>query len=935
MKHLRTALALLLCLCLLSGLMPAAFAEEDEPLFLWEEEASEPAAEEPAPTDAETPAEEEEPLFVFEKDPDAAEAGASDEEKQDGQTDEKEEEESEKEAEKLDENAGPIAISARNFPDERFRTYIAGHFDTDGDGYLDPNERDAVTEIHCTFAENFVGIGYFPELEVLDCGSGRFSSLDLSSLPKLRELHCVTCTSLTELDLSGNLELESLDCSGCGITSLYLVQHQKLRYLSCDNNPLEWLNITGLCRNLEYLSCNSCGLSALNLGYNTKITQLYCMMNNISSLNLLNLSDLRTLSVQYNCLSALDLSNQENLEYFYCYGNDFTALDLSGCPKLRCFGCGNTTLNFLTFSGNTLLEELSCHCPAGNNLPLGSLVNLKKLDLTRCGLTSLDISKNTALTELYVTGNRLSALNVSKAPALKNAVLNGRRTIVEPELEDEGDPYYIFEDGSGCLSVDMGVTLTPADPNIGKPVITTQPHYSYVNQGETAKIEISAKDASGYQWQYSKNDGKSWYDSPAEGNKTAVLKVPATLSRYRYQYRCLVSNSTGTTISDPVTFYFTRKPIVTKNPENITAAQGETATFYIWVENADGIPHYQWQYSKDDGKTWYNSPLASRDSLSVSCLDVPATTGRNGYQYRCIVSNDAGKDTSTGGTLTVVAKPVITAQPKDTSAAASTTATFTVKATGANAWQWQYSKDGGKTWYNSPAEGNKTATLKVSVNAGKNGYQYLCIVSNVSGGVTSSTNSKAAVLTVKSAKPQILTHPANVSIAGGKKASFSVTASGTGLSYQWQYSKNAGASWADSPAEGNKTATLKVDATASRNGYQYRCIVTNSAGSTDSSPATLTVTGVKPNILVQPKNVSAAVNTKAIFTVAAGGAGLSYQWQYSKNSGKTWYDSPAEGNKTASLKVPVSAYKNGYQYRCIVTNSIGSTDSSPATLTVK
>ena len=45
-----------------------------------------------------------------------------------------------------------------------------------------------------------------------------------------------------------------------------------------------------------------------------------------------------------------------------------------------------------------------------------------------------------------------------------------------------------------------------------------------------------------------------------------------------------------------------------------------------------------------------------------------------------------------------------------------------------------------------------------------------------------------------------------------------------------------------SGATGCKTATLSIEATAGRNGYQYRCVITDATGATvNSSAATLTV----------------------------------------------------------------------------------------------
>ena len=76
----------------------------------------------------------------------------------------------------------------------------------------------------------------------------------------------------------------------------------------------------------------------------------------------------------------------------------------------------------------------------------------------------------------------------------------------------------------------------------------------------------------------------------------------------------------------------------------------------------------------------------------------------------------------------------------------------------------------------------------------------------------------------------------------GKTAKFTVAASGTGLEYRWQWSKDGGSTWKDctSATTGYNAATLQVNTTG-RSGYKYRCKVSNSNGTTTSSVATLTV----------------------------------------------------------------------------------------------
>ena len=89
----------------------------------------------------------------------------------------------------------------------------------------------------------------------------------------------------------------------------------------------------------------------------------------------------------------------------------------------------------------------------------------------------------------------------------------------------------------------------------------------------------------------------------------------------------------------------------------------------------------------------------------------------------------------------------------------------------------------------------------------------------------------------------IITQPADKSVIEGETATFTVNATGNEpLSYQWQQNMN-GSGWTDITGEINATYTTGKT-TMDMNGTQYRCVVSNSAGSVISDPATLTVAHV-------------------------------------------------------------------------------------------
>ena len=92
------------------------------------------------------------------------------------------------------------------------------------------------------------------------------------------------------------------------------------------------------------------------------------------------------------------------------------------------------------------------------------------------------------------------------------------------------------------------------------------------------------------------------------------------------------------------------------------------------------------------------------------------------------------------------------------------------------------------------------------------------------------------------ASVSITAQPEDVTVPAGATATFTVAATGNGLTYQWQYRTSERASWVNTVLNGNKTAELSFVTEARFNKRQYRCIVKDANGNTlESTPAILTV----------------------------------------------------------------------------------------------
>ena len=273
-------------------------------------------------------------------------------------------------------------------------------------------------------------------------------------------------------------------------------------------------------------------------------------------------------------------------------------------------------------------------------------------------------------------------------------------------------------------------------------------------------------------------------------------------------------------------------PSILTQPKSRTAEESDSVDFTVIA--VGGSLKYQWYYRTSSTGEWKKS---SGTGATTKTLSVEAKSYRSGYQYRCRVSNDAGYRYSSAATLTVLAKPAVTTQPKSQSAAEGKTVKFTVAATGGSLkYQWYYRTSSTGEWKKSSGTGATTKTLSVEAKSYRSGYQYRCRVSNTKGYKYSS----AATLTVV-AKPSITTQPSSKTVSAGTTVKFTVKATGGDLNYQWYYRTSSSGTWTKCTGTGATTATLTVEAKSFRSGYQYRCRVSNAAGYKYSSAATLTV----------------------------------------------------------------------------------------------
>lgn len=483
--------------------------------------------------------------------------------------------------------------------------------------------------------------------------------------------------------------------------------------------------------------------------------------------------------------------------------------------------------------------------------------------------------------------------------------------------------------GAYCISWDPMYLRVVTDP----PQIAKQPMSVTVNVGERATFMSDATVGVGpwdgsipagsglngtVKWQKRSvvsavfNTG-DWVDLPLplEGYfRLQYTTPPTTASDTGYLYRMVITNSLGTTASEPALLTVVddlSPPVIAGQPADINVVAGSTASFVATV--AGGMPmNYQW---RKDGT---NIPGANSATYTLNNVSAADEAG-----YDLVVTNRSGVATSNVARLTVTASnqpllPQILAAPASITVAEGNAANFAVAVSGTGPFTYQWLKDG------SPIVGGTSAAFGISPVALSDAGQYRVRITNAAGSVTSAP----AVLSVTQATgaptaAAIVMSPIGLAVAPGSGATLAVAVTGTApFTYQWMRNGSV-VPGATGPMLNFPTATA-LDA------GQYTVTVSNAVNSVTSAPAQLVLIGA-PTIIAPPNNATAGEAQTATFGVTATGDALRYQWL---RNGSAIAGATASTYTTPSLVIG----DNGAAYSVIVYNTAGVVVSTTATLTV-
>ncbi len=465
----------------------------------------------------------------------------------------------------------------------------------------------------------------------------------------------------------------------------------------------------------------------------------------------------------------------------------------------------------------------------------------------------------------------------------------------------------------GVPAVSTQATLTVNDPI----VITTQPSPTTACIGTNTSLNVVASPASGltYQWHFDADGAPVAFVDV--GMNSPALPVNGVVAGNAGTYYCSISNACGqVATTNQVIFTVPVSTSITTHPAGTTVCEGTTVN--LAVTAAGTALTYQW--FKDANPVPLSDDVVIKNSNSAT-LTLSAVTPAYSGNYRVKVTGTCYDETSAPDAEVVVKQKVaISSQPVSITRCSGSDASFSVVATGdISGYQWQFDAAGAPVAFvnvgtNAP---DYTIVAPTALDAGN----YRCVISTTNCG---SVNSSQATLSINPLTI-ITAHPAAVkNVCVGSNVSFSVTASGIGLTYQWYKNLvSMGALYTSS--------TLNLSNVAAGDAASYTCRVNGNCGPEQTSTPGVLNVDIPVAISTHPLSGSVCVNASHdINVILSQGTNPVYQWYFDNGTG--FIAVPGGSAQVLDLS-PFTAAKAG-KYYCVVTNGCGSATSQTATLTL-
>ncbi len=445
----------------------------------------------------------------------------------------------------------------------------------------------------------------------------------------------------------------------------------------------------------------------------------------------------------------------------------------------------------------------------------------------------------------------LASLNTAGTALLYSTYIGGGDHDVIQDIAMTS-PNIIYLSGT-TKSRNFPVSSRAYDDTLGRSIVNGQPVFSYdafvtkldvrnlsltapvsavtLCPGSAYTIRWSSVNVSNLRILLSSDGGRSFPTVLAQsipGNTGAwIWTVPDDLAGnggYRIK---LVDVATGQLAdSSDADFRVAPRPAFTQEPSDtticpgapfrLTAAGNGLKVIYSWRRNGEIIP---------------NATGGTYSVVSATAAD----TGR----YESVLTDSCGNSVTRAVTVRFQPMPEITQGPQSIAVCAGTAASFSAAAEGTElSYQWR--RNG------VPIPGATSGSYTIPVTAAADAGEYTVAIATA---LCPGAPAISAPATLAVNRQDISGHPQSRNATAGQSVTFTVTATGDGLAYQWR--KNG------SPIPDATATSYTIGSVAASDAGSYDVIVTGLCTAT-SQPAILTVgsSGVAPGLVHARPEVS-------------------------------------------------------------------------------
>lgn len=447
-----------------------------------------------------------------------------------------------------------------------------------------------------------------------------------------------------------------------------------------------------------------------------------------------------------------------------------------------------------------------------------------------------------------------------------------------------------------------------ADEVIPLITITDQTEYRQIFcLGSTAVFHVNATISHAgklrYQWQI---NGQDIPDS----TKPTLTLVNVTRNSEAF-FRCIVTGNSGadTVYSDRIQLLVINATEILRDPRTRYVLEGQTAEFEVLAEAAPPNGANQVIYR------WYRNGTLLTNSQRIAGATTSMLRIFNAQlsdvdtNYYATVDGACGSDTSARFAL-LMPGAAFDRQPQDTSICGGDTVQISASVrTGIPGLELQYLWMRGTTPLANGVKYDGIATPVLTVKGltpADTGSDYRLRATVVSTGAILFSDEAAVRMNAATA---IVQPPVAAQACETKPHTFTVSATGVGLLYQWQRN--------DTNIAGANTTTYTIPVLTKSSPGRYRVVVTGKCGTVTSQEAVLTLKAV-PFVLVNPpKTHTANIGRMLSLTVNIGGpTPIRY----------TWYrNGVVIPNQVSNILIIDSAKKSDTgRYWCVAENDCGS-----------